>query len=39
VPDPDRLVQAYHHSAATLNLVRAFTKGGFADLSRVPQWN
>ncbi|MDD9368761.1 MAG: 3-deoxy-7-phosphoheptulonate synthase class II [Acidimicrobiales bacterium] len=39
VPNPDRLVQAYHQSAATLNLVRAFTKGGFADLSRVHQWN
>jgi 3-deoxy-7-phosphoheptulonate synthase len=39
VPDPDRLVQAYHQSAATLNLLRAFTKGGFADLSRVHQWN
>jgi 3-deoxy-7-phosphoheptulonate synthase len=39
VPDPDRLVQAYHQSAATLNLLRAFTKGGFADLSQVHQWN
>src|SRR5262249_21543804 len=29
VPDPDRLVDAYHQSAATLNLLRAFTKGGF----------
>ena len=38
-PDPDRLVQAYHQSAVTLNLLRAFTKGGFADLSRVHQWN
>src|SRR5690606_22302402 len=38
-PDPQRLVQAYHQSAATLNLLRAFTKGGFADLSRVHQWN
>ncbi|HVX19363.1 MAG TPA: 3-deoxy-7-phosphoheptulonate synthase class II [Acidimicrobiales bacterium] len=38
-PDPDRLVQAYHQSAATLNLLRAFTKGGFADLNRVHQWN
>jgi 3-deoxy-7-phosphoheptulonate synthase len=38
-PDPDRLVQAYHQSAATLNLLRAFTKGGFADLGRVHQWN
>jgi 3-deoxy-7-phosphoheptulonate synthase len=38
-PDPGRLVQAYHQSAATLNLVRAFAKGGFADLSRVHAWN
>lgn len=37
--DPERLVQAYHQSAATLNLLRAFTKGGFADLGRVHQWN
>ena len=39
VPDPNRLVQAYHQSSSTLNLLRAFTKGGFADLSRVHQWN
>lgn len=39
VPDPQRLLAAYHQSAATLNLVRAFTKGGFADLSRVHSWN
>jgi 3-deoxy-7-phosphoheptulonate synthase len=39
VPDPDRLVQAYHQSASTLNLLRAFTKGGFADLSRIHDWN
>jgi len=38
-PDPERLVRAYHQSAATLNLVRAFAKGGFADLSRVHAWN
>ena len=38
VPNPDRLVQAYHQSASTLNLLRAFTKGGFADLSRVHSW-
>ena len=38
IPDPDRLVQAYHQSAATLNLLRAFVKGGFADLSRVHAW-
>jgi len=39
VPDPARLLTAYHQSSATLNLVRAFTKGGFADLSRVHAWN
>ena len=39
VPSPERLVQAYHQSAATLNLVRAFTKGGFAALDRVHAWN
>ena len=38
-PDPERLVGAYHQSAATLNLVRAFTTGGFADLSQVHMWN
>ena len=32
VPNPERLVQAYHQSASTLNLLRAFTKGGFAAL-------
>jgi 3-deoxy-7-phosphoheptulonate synthase len=39
MPAPERLVQAYHQSAATLNLVRAFTKGGFAALDRVHAWN
>ena len=38
-PDPWRLVAAYEQSVATLNLLRAFTKGGFADLSRVHAWN
>jgi 3-deoxy-7-phosphoheptulonate synthase len=38
-PDPTRLLRAYNQSAATLNLVRAFAKGGFADLSRVHAWN
>ncbi|MFW2383477.1 MAG: class II 3-deoxy-7-phosphoheptulonate synthase [Acidimicrobiales bacterium] len=38
-PNPDRLLQAYHQSASTLNLLRAFTKGGFADLHRVQAWN
>ena len=37
--DPERLMQAYHQSASTLNLLRAFTKGGFADLRRVQAWN
>ena len=36
--DPDRMVQAYHQSAATLNS-RVFTKGGFADITRVHTWN
>ena len=39
VADPERLIVAYQQSAATLNLVRAFTKGGFGDLSRVHAWN
>lgn len=39
IPNPERLVQAYHQAASTLNLVRAFTKGGFADLNRVHTWN
>jgi 3-deoxy-7-phosphoheptulonate synthase len=39
IPDPNRLVQAYHQSSSTLNLLRAFTKGGFAALSRVHAWN
>ena len=38
-PDPERLLAAYHQSVATLNLLRAFTTGGFAALSRVHAWN
>lgn len=38
-PDPQRLVRVYNTSAATLNLVRAFTRGGFADLRQVHEWN
>ncbi|MBF0687671.1 MAG: 3-deoxy-7-phosphoheptulonate synthase class II [Cellulomonas sp.] len=38
-PDPDRLLEAYHTSASTLNLIRAFTTGGFASLLRVHEWN
>lgn len=37
--DPARLVRGYHTSAATLNLIRAFTQGGFADLRQVHSWN
>jgi 3-deoxy-7-phosphoheptulonate synthase len=39
VPDPARLLKAYDQAASTLNLLRAFTKGGFADLSKVHHWN
>ena len=39
IPDPERMVAAYYHATSTLNLVRAFTKGGFADLLRVHEWN
>lgn len=38
-PDPQRLLRAYHTAASTLNLVRAFTRGGFADLRQVHEWN
>lgn len=38
VPDPERMVQAYNQSAATLNLLRAFAQGGYADLHKVKQW-
>ncbi|TGO04833.1 class II 3-deoxy-7-phosphoheptulonate synthase [Serinibacter arcticus] len=39
IPDPQRLMKAYTTSASTLNLTRAFTMGGFADLRRVHEWN
>lgn len=39
IPDPQRLVDVYNASAATLNLVRAFVTGGFADLRQVHTWN
>jgi 3-deoxy-7-phosphoheptulonate synthase len=39
MPDPNRMVRVYNTSAATLNLVRAFTQGGFADLRQVHEWN
>ncbi|MEE2997682.1 MAG: 3-deoxy-7-phosphoheptulonate synthase class II [Pseudomonadota bacterium] len=38
-PDPDRMVQVYNQSAATLNLLRAFAQGGYANLEEVHRWN
>lgn len=38
-PDPTRLLRGYHQSASTLNLLRAFSQGGFANLERVHKWN
>jgi len=39
VPDPFRLVRAYNQSAATMNLLRGFSTGGYAGLTRIAQWN
>lgn len=39
LPDPKRMLQAYHQSAATLNLIRAFAQGGLANLNEVHRWN
>ncbi len=39
IPDPARMAKAYNQSAVTLNLLRAFAQGGFADLRLVQQWN
>jgi 3-deoxy-7-phosphoheptulonate synthase len=38
-PDPERMLDGYFHSAATLNLVRAFVHGGFADIHKIHLWN
>jgi 3-deoxy-7-phosphoheptulonate synthase len=38
-PDPERMIVAYNQAAATLNLLRAFAQGGFADLHKVHRWN
>ena len=38
-PDPDRMIQAYAQAASTLNLLRAFASGGYADLHNVHRWN
>lgn len=39
IPDPERMLRAYNQSAATLNLLRAFAKGGYADLHQIHRWN
>ncbi len=39
IPDPLKLIQAYNQSAATMNLLRAFSRGGMADLNEVHRWN
>lgn len=39
MPDPNRLLRAYYQSASTINLLRAFTHGGYADLTMVNAWN
>jgi len=39
MPDPERMVQVYNQSAATLNLLRAFAQGGYANLQEVHRWN
>ncbi|WP_028669639.1 class II 3-deoxy-7-phosphoheptulonate synthase [Saccharospirillum impatiens] len=39
IPDPTRMLKAYHQSSSTLNLLRAFAQGGLADLHQVHQWN
>lgn len=39
IPDPERMIRAYNQSAATLNLLRAFAQGGYADLNEVHRWN
>lgn len=39
LPDPERMIRAYNQSASTLNLLRAFAQGGYADLNQVHRWN
>lgn len=38
IPDPERMLQAYHQATSTLNLLRAFSHGGYADLHRAASW-
>lgn len=39
IPDPDRMIRAYNQAAATLNLLRAFAQGGYADVQKLHNWN
>ncbi|MCH9845434.1 MAG: 3-deoxy-7-phosphoheptulonate synthase class II [Alphaproteobacteria bacterium] len=39
IPNPQNMIEAYHQSSGTLNLLRAFSKGGFSDLHRLRDWN
>jgi 3-deoxy-7-phosphoheptulonate synthase len=39
IPDPNRMIEAYYKSAVTLNLIRGFARGGYADLHEIHQWN
>ncbi len=39
IPDPQRMISAYNQASATLNLLRAFAQGGFADLQKIHRWN
>lgn len=39
IPDPERMLRAYNQSAATMNLLRSFARGGLADLHQVQKWN
>lgn len=39
IPDPERMLRAYHQATSTLNLIRAFAQGGLADLNKVHKWN
>ena len=39
IHNPDRMLDAYHQSAQTLNILRAFSMGGYADISRLQAWN
>ncbi len=39
IPNPERMIRAYNQSASTLNLLRAFATGGYADLSKIHNWN